>query len=389
MHGRLDSREISDIGDTALSFSEVKALATGNPLLMDKAEADSDLIRLQRAERAWIRNQDALGQAISQHEDNIKTLTRKAAEIDVAISQRRDTRGDAFVMRVEGVDHRKRVEAGEHLKDQLAHEVTELVGLRTRVAHPGSLGGFGLVATVEQSMGKTTVMINLDGVPGGTVQMSAADLRAVDPAGLVTRLENRLHRLEASQQEAIDGVERARREITHARENLGQAFPQTVQLAEARERSNRIDEQLEQIVSEHQAKEAAPDQGLSAGADGRDAEPIRVAATAFGRREKSAEVDAQETRLRTDVIVGLRSDSASRPWRRPTPPEPQGPSRRQGSERRSELDSTARATRSSPYADWRDQVIRSGMHEPLPDPVHAIEPETQRSAERDCPEIGG
>jgi hypothetical protein len=33
MHGRLDTREIGDIGDTALSFSEVKALATGNPLL--------------------------------------------------------------------------------------------------------------------------------------------------------------------------------------------------------------------------------------------------------------------------------------------------------------------------------------------------------------------
>ena len=60
MRGRLDAREIDDIGDTALSFSEVKALATGNPLLMDKAEADAALARLQRAERAHPRNQDAL-----------------------------------------------------------------------------------------------------------------------------------------------------------------------------------------------------------------------------------------------------------------------------------------------------------------------------------------
>src|SRR6266516_1286401 len=43
MHGRLVAREVGDIGDTALSFSEVKALATGNPLLMDKAEADTNL----------------------------------------------------------------------------------------------------------------------------------------------------------------------------------------------------------------------------------------------------------------------------------------------------------------------------------------------------------
>ena len=57
MHGRLDTREITDIGDTALSFSEVKAIATGNPLLIDKAEADTALARLQRAERAHQRNQ--------------------------------------------------------------------------------------------------------------------------------------------------------------------------------------------------------------------------------------------------------------------------------------------------------------------------------------------
>jgi hypothetical protein len=66
MHGRLNSREISDIGDTVLSFGEVKALATRNPLLMDKAEADASLTRLQRAERAWLRNQDALQYAITQ-----------------------------------------------------------------------------------------------------------------------------------------------------------------------------------------------------------------------------------------------------------------------------------------------------------------------------------
>ena len=62
MRGKLDAREI---GDTALSFSEVKALATGNPLLMDKAEADVALARLQRAERAHHRNQDAPHHAVA------------------------------------------------------------------------------------------------------------------------------------------------------------------------------------------------------------------------------------------------------------------------------------------------------------------------------------
>ena len=268
MHGRVDSREISDVGDTALSFSEVKALATGNPLLMDKADADAAVARLQRAERAWYRNQEALEDAIAQHEDNIRTLTRQAAEIDVAIGRRQHTRGDAFAMTIRDRWHDKRATAGQHLKDALEQEIAALDGGRTRGVHPGSLGGFPIVAAVERSQGKTTVLIHLDGVPDGIVQLSAADLRAADPAGLVTRLENRLHGLETRKHETLGGIERARREIAHARESLGQPFPQAAQLAEARGRARGIDEQLGQMVGEREARDAAEQQGPAQGPPG-------------------------------------------------------------------------------------------------------------------------
>ncbi|HET9894634.1 MAG TPA: helicase-related protein [Streptosporangiaceae bacterium] len=271
MHGRLDSREISDIGDTALSFSEVKALATGNPLLMDKADADANLTRLQRAERAWLRNQDTLAHAITDNERRITTLTTRAEDIDAAISRRRDTRGDAFAMTVEDTQHRKRADAGQHLKDVLTREVADLAGLRSRVVHPGSLGGFQLVTSMEQSLGKTTATIRFDGVPGEGLRLSAADLDAADPAGLISRLENRLHRLETSKQETLDGIERARSEIAHARASLGQAFPQSGQLAEARDRARQIDAQLSQMAAPPQEQPGEPDwrdQVIRSGADG-------------------------------------------------------------------------------------------------------------------------
>ncbi len=189
----------------------------------------------------------------------------RAADIDLAISRRVDTRGDAFRMIVEDTEHRKRADAGQHLKELLAREIAELAGLRTRAAHPGSLGGFALMTVAEQSLGSTKVTISLDGVPGGTLQLSAADVRAADPAGLVTRLENRLHRLETSKQEALDGIERARSEIAHARASIGQPFPQAEQLAEARDRARRIDEQLDQIVAESQRDNAEPDQRSALG----------------------------------------------------------------------------------------------------------------------------
>ena len=43
MRGKLDVREIEDIGDTALSAAETKALASGNPLLLEQSIAANDV----------------------------------------------------------------------------------------------------------------------------------------------------------------------------------------------------------------------------------------------------------------------------------------------------------------------------------------------------------
>jgi hypothetical protein len=50
--GDLPDRDVDDIGDQALSFAEVKALATGDPLVLEKAAVDADVARLTRLERA-------------------------------------------------------------------------------------------------------------------------------------------------------------------------------------------------------------------------------------------------------------------------------------------------------------------------------------------------
>lgn len=46
--GRLTARVIEDIGDVALTYAEVKALATGNPLLLEQAEAQAQVACLRQ-----------------------------------------------------------------------------------------------------------------------------------------------------------------------------------------------------------------------------------------------------------------------------------------------------------------------------------------------------
>jgi hypothetical protein len=269
MHGRLDAREIGDIGDTALSFSEVKALATGNPLLMDKAEADTNLARLRRAERAYHRNQDALRHAVTRHERDIARLNRLAEDIDTAIGRRQDTRGEKFTMTVDGRHHAKRTDAGQHLKDLLQDEAALAGAIEQRTVRPGHLGGFPVTGQIASSLGQASITLALDGAPGTEVKMSVRDLHEADPASMVVRLENRLRRLEERKANAHADAQRARSEITHARESIGQPFPQVTQLAQARDRAREIDEQLARMAQpaqppERPAAEAVPAQHGSA-----------------------------------------------------------------------------------------------------------------------------
>jgi hypothetical protein len=60
MHGDIAQRSIDDIGDQALSYAEVKALATGNPLIMEKAGVEAELTRLERLHAAYRSEQSNL-----------------------------------------------------------------------------------------------------------------------------------------------------------------------------------------------------------------------------------------------------------------------------------------------------------------------------------------
>jgi len=325
MHGRLDAREIGEVGDTALSFSEVKALATGNPLLMDKAEADAALARLARAERAHHRNQDALRHALTRHEQGIAGLTQLAADIDTAIERRQDTRGDAFRMTVDEQRHAKRADAGQHLKEHLKQEMTGLNGLRGTTTRPGHLGGFPLTATTHRALGTTTITLTLDSAPGTDIRIPATDLREADPVGLITRLENRLHRLEERKATAVADADRARQEITHARETLGQPFPHAAQLAEARERTREIDEQLRQMAEPQGTEQANPEAGVtppriqmeSALNGPRVAQPRDRSTTEVRRDPACSSEEAPSPRDHHRHDPTQRSQRT--PWRSPTP----------------------------------------------------------------------
>ena len=55
MTSKLPVRSAEDIDATALSYAEIKALATGNPLIIEKAQLESDVGKLKILHASQVR----------------------------------------------------------------------------------------------------------------------------------------------------------------------------------------------------------------------------------------------------------------------------------------------------------------------------------------------
>jgi hypothetical protein len=155
MRGRLDVREIDDIGDSALSFAEVKALASGDPLILDKAAADAERTRLERLQRAYQRNQHALARTSASAEARFERTARELAAIQAAIAQRVDTRGDAFRMTIGERHAIERPQAADLIRDWITDHARGGIPYG-RPQHPlgevGELGGFRVDAALKHAL---------------------------------------------------------------------------------------------------------------------------------------------------------------------------------------------------------------------------------------------
>ena len=251
MRGRLDVREIEDIGDAALSYNEVKALATGNPLLMEKAEADAELTRLERAERAHHRNQEALQHKVAQADQRIAALTALIGDIDIAIARRTDTRGDAFTMTMDGITYTKRADASRHLQQLVA----QLEANPPQIQPPAARGTPRRTRRLPGDRHRRTRPGLHERHPGP--RRRPRHRRPHDPRRGPRRRPRQADHPpgEPPQRPRIPQLTLPRprstsspAEAAHARDDIARPFPQAAQLTAARDRVARLEEKLRETA---------------------------------------------------------------------------------------------------------------------------------------------
>ena len=127
MGGKLDVRQVEDIGDSTLSYAEVKALASGDPLILQREHANAEHTRLKRLERAHHRNREQLRYTITTQQLGVEQRTKELSQIDAALARYKDTRGDRFAMTIAGTTFTQRPAAAAALHDWLEREATRMV----------------------------------------------------------------------------------------------------------------------------------------------------------------------------------------------------------------------------------------------------------------------
>ncbi len=118
MNGDSDVRRIEDIDGAALTYAEVKAIASGNPLVIEKAGVDAEVARLSRLRTQHRDTQYRLRSEIRHYTDEIPRLEKRLAEVQLDLTVRQDTYGDRFVIELDGQEIRDRGIAGELLARQ-------------------------------------------------------------------------------------------------------------------------------------------------------------------------------------------------------------------------------------------------------------------------------
>jgi hypothetical protein len=124
----------------ALTYAEVKAIASGNPLVIEKAQVDAELIRLTRLRSAHAEEQYRIRSSLRHSHQEVQTWTERLANLREDLTLRQDTSGDKFRIELDKQTLDNRGVAGELLLRR-AEKIKTRFGEDIRI---GRFAGFDL-----------------------------------------------------------------------------------------------------------------------------------------------------------------------------------------------------------------------------------------------------
>ena len=253
MTSKLPARAAEDVDETALSYAEIKALATGNPQIIEKCNLDMEVSKLNMLRASHLSQRYALEELVlRKYPAEIKELNERIAgyEQDSARLAEHPKPAEGIApMVLNGVIYTERENAGK----AIIHACTHMNGVET--VPVGSYRGFDMVLSYDSKANE--FHMTLKGSLSHTAVLGA------DAGGNVTRIDNALEKINERLENARSQLAHATEQLENARTEMTAPFPREAELAEKTRRLNELNVLLNLNEPDRVVMSEEPDEGGS------------------------------------------------------------------------------------------------------------------------------
>lgn len=237
------ARVSEDVDEMVLTYSEMQAIASGNPMIKEKIQLDNDVAMLKTLEaehkKSIYKMQELAEKILPKQITQYSELLTKARN-DMSKYQKNQALNKEFEMTIGGVRYDKRENAGEQIAVAMAK--------CTATGEPIELGTYrGFKVTIERNPSANT-FFDLDkpciAVLHGELTYSC-DIATDNGVGNVRRIEN-LAGIQINQKQCSleEQLEKANKDLSEAQQNMLKPFEHGQELAEKTKRLEYVNTQL-------------------------------------------------------------------------------------------------------------------------------------------------
>ena len=237
MSGKNPSRSCEDVDEAALSYAEVKALASGDPRIMEKTELDGQVRKLKLLKANHESQRYALEDKLLQfYPKAVRREEELIRDMEADLKHFQDHAApdkEHFSMTVMGTVYTEKKEAGQAILSAFER----LKSLNDKI-ELGEYCGFPMILWVSDSEFSQKLQITLKHNLSHTIEPSA------DAFGNITRLDNLLEGMAQNLENHRGELENLFQQMEEAKAEIGRPFPQEEELKEKAERLNHLNMEL-------------------------------------------------------------------------------------------------------------------------------------------------
>lgn len=252
MTGKSPVRSMEDADDAALSYAEVKMLATGNPLFKEKMDLEIQLQTLTMLKTSYLSEKYSLEDKISkEYPQKIVKYKEQIAgyEKDLKfVNEHPKTVGDKFVgIKIGDEYYTEKEAAGNAIINY-----SKSIKYSTDLQHIGTYRGFELFIYYDLFSHNFKFSLQANMSYSGTI--------GTDAIGNITRLDNAIKDIDLYKDECINSLAETEKQLETATSNVAKPFEQEEELQSMQDGLNEINIELNLNDKSMEIFDAEPDE---------------------------------------------------------------------------------------------------------------------------------